>query len=51
MLNNCIVSAGAVVKAGAHLARTFLAPDAVVEEDATYADRYISQNENLPIIF
>jgi len=51
VLDNCIVSAGAVVQAGAHLNRTFLAPAAIVEEGAVYAERYISQNENLPIIF
>jgi len=51
ILDNCIVSARAIVKAGAHLTRTFLAPAAVVEEGATYEDRYISQSENLPIIF
>jgi mannose-1-phosphate guanylyltransferase len=50
-LDNCIVSARAIVKPGAHLTRTFLAPAAVVEEGATHEDRYISQNENLPIIF
>ena len=51
ILDNCIVSAGAIVQAGAHLTRTFLAPAAVAEEVATYEDRYISQSENLPIIF
>jgi mannose-1-phosphate guanylyltransferase len=51
VLDNCIVSARAIVKPGAHLTRTFLAPAAVVEEGATYEDRYISQSENLPIIF
>ena len=51
VLDNCIVSAGAVVQAGAHLNRTFLAPAAIVEEGAVYTERYISQNENLPIIF
>jgi mannose-1-phosphate guanylyltransferase len=51
LLDNCIVSTGAVVKAGAHLTRAFLAAEAVVEEGATYVDRYISQSENLPIIF
>ena len=51
ILNNCIVSAHAIVKPGAHLTRTFLAPAAVVEEGASYTDRYISQSENLPIIF
>ena len=50
-LDNCIVSAGAVVKPGAHLTRSFLAPAALVEEGASFIDRYISQNENLPIIF
>ena len=50
-LDNCIVSAHAIVKPGAHLMRTFLAPAAVVEEGAIYTDRYISQSENLPIIF
>ena len=51
ILDNCIVSAHAIVKPGAHLMRTFLAPAAVVEEGAIYTDRYISQSENLPIIF
>ena len=51
ILDNCIVSARAIVKPGAHLTRTFLAPAAVVEEGATYEDRYISLTENLPIIF
>ena len=51
VLDNCIVSAGAVVQAGAHLTRTFLAFGAVVEEGAACEDRYISQSENLPIIF
>lgn len=51
ILDNCIVSAGATVKPGAHLTRTFLAPACVVEEDATYEDRYISVSENLSIIF
>jgi hypothetical protein len=40
-----------VVKAGAHLTRIFLASAAVVEEDVTFEDRYISQSENLPINF
>ena len=51
ILDNCIVSAHAIVKPGARLTRTFLAPAAVVEEGASYTDRYISQSENLPIIF
>jgi mannose-1-phosphate guanylyltransferase len=51
ILDNCIVSAGAVVKPGAHLTRSFLAPAALVEEGASFTDRYISQSENLPIIF
>jgi len=51
ILDNCIISAHAIVKPGAHLTRTFLASAAVVEEDAVYADRYISSSENLPIIF
>ena len=51
VLDNCIVSAGAVVKPGAHLTRTFLASQALVDEGATYEDRYISSSENLPIIF
>jgi len=51
VLENCIVSSGAIVKAGAKLTRTFLTPDSVVAEDATYIDRYISRNDNLPIIF
>jgi len=51
ILENCIVSAGAIVKPGAHLTRTFLAPACVVEEGATYEDRYISARENRPISF
>ena len=51
ILDNCIVSAHAIVKPGAHLTRTFLALAAVVEEGASYTDRYISQSENLPINF
>ena len=51
VMDNCIVSAGVIVKARAHLSRTFLAPAAIVEEDARYEDRYISAKENLPIIF
>lgn len=51
VLDNCIVSAGVIVKARAHLSRTFLAPAAIVEEDARYEDRYISAKVNLPIIF
>lgn len=51
ILDNCIVSAGSIVKAGAHLRRCFLAAAAVVEEDISFEDRYISQSENLPIIF
>jgi len=51
ILDNCIVSAGAIVKTGAHLTRTFLAPAALVEDNAVYEDRYISRSENLPIIF
>jgi len=51
ILDNCIVSAGAIVKPSAHLTRTFLASAAVVDEGATYVDRYISRSENLPIIF
>jgi mannose-1-phosphate guanylyltransferase len=51
ILDNCIVSAGAIVKASAHLTRTFLAAASVVDEGATYEDRYISRSENLPIIF
>lgn len=51
ILDNCIVSARAVVKPGAHLTRTFLATAAVVEAGATHVDRYISASENLSIIF
>jgi len=51
ILDNCIVSAGAIVKTGAYLTRTFLAPAALVEDNAVYEDRYISRSENLPIIF
>ena len=51
ILDNCIVSAGAIVKPGVRLTRTFLAPACVVEEGATYEDRYISASENLPISF
>jgi mannose-1-phosphate guanylyltransferase len=51
ILDNCIVSAHAIVKPGAHLTRAFLASAAVVEASANYTDRYISQSENLPIIF
>ena len=51
ILENCIVSARAVVKPGARVTRSFLASAALVEENAIYVDRYISQSENLPIIF
>jgi mannose-1-phosphate guanylyltransferase len=51
LLENCIVSSGAIVKAGAHVRRSFLAPDSVVDEGVRFEDRYISRNENLPIIF
>jgi len=51
VLDNCIVSSGAVVLAGAHLTRSFLATAALVAEGAVHEDRYISQSENLPIIF
>ena len=51
VLDNCIVSAHAIVKPGARLTRTFLASAAVVEESAIYSDRYISNSDNLPIIF
>jgi mannose-1-phosphate guanylyltransferase len=51
ILDNCIVSAGAIVKPSAHLTRTFLAAASVVDEGAIYEDRYISRSENLPIIF
>jgi mannose-1-phosphate guanylyltransferase len=51
ILDNCIVSAGAIVKPSAHLTRTFLAAASVVDEGATYENRYISRSENLPIIF
>ena len=51
ILDNCIISAGATVKSGAHLTRTFLASAAVVDEGETFEDRYISGNDNLPIIF
>ena len=51
VLDNCIVSAGSIIKAGAHLRRCFLTAAAVVEENISFEDRYISQNENLPIIF
>lgn len=51
ILDNCIVSAGAIVKPGVRLTRTFLAPACVVEEGATYEERYISARENLAIIF
>lgn len=51
VLDNCIVSAHAIVKPGAHLTRSFLAAQAFVEEGAIYIDRYISHNENLPINF
>jgi mannose-1-phosphate guanylyltransferase len=51
VLDDCIVSGEAIVKPGAHLTRTFLASQAVVEEGEIYIDRYISRSENLPIIF
>ena len=51
ILDNCIISAGATVKSGAHLTRTFLESAAVVDEGETFEDRYISGNENLPIVF
>jgi mannose-1-phosphate guanylyltransferase len=51
VLDNCIVSAGATVKPGAHLTRTFLTSAAVVDEGATFVDRYISRSDNLSIIF
>lgn len=51
VLDNCIVSAHAIVKPGAHLTRSFLAAQAFVEEGAIYIDRYISHSENLPINF
>jgi ADP-glucose pyrophosphorylase len=51
VLDNCIVSAGSIINAGAHLRRCFLTAAAVVEENISFEDRYISQNENLPIIF
>jgi len=51
ILDNCIVSADAIVKPSAHLTRTFPAAASVVDEGATYEDRYISRSENLPIIF
>ena len=51
ILDNCIVSAHAIVKPGAHLTQTFLASAAVVEASAIYSQRYISHSENLPIIF
>jgi len=51
ILDNCIISAGATVKAGAHLTRTFLSSAAVIYEGETFEERYISGNENLPIIF
>lgn len=51
LLENCIVSSGAIVKAGAYVRRSFLAPDSVVDEGVRFVDRYISRNENLPIIF
>jgi len=51
ILDNCIVCAGAIVKTSAKLTRTFIAPAAVVEAGASHHDRYISHNENLPIIF
>jgi mannose-1-phosphate guanylyltransferase len=51
ILDNCIVSAHAIVKPGAHLTQTFLASAAVVEASAIHSQRYISHSENLPIIF
>jgi mannose-1-phosphate guanylyltransferase len=51
VLDNCIVSAGAHVKPGAELSRSFLAAAAVVEENVRCEDRYISTSENLPINF
>jgi hypothetical protein len=39
------------VATGARLERCFLAPGAIVESDASYQDRYISMEKNLPITF
>jgi mannose-1-phosphate guanylyltransferase len=50
-LENCIVCPGAQVATGARLERCFLAPGAIVESDASYQDRYISMEKNLPITF
>ena len=50
-LENCIVCPGAQVATGARLERCFLAPGAIVESDASYQDRYISTEKNLPITF
>ena len=50
-LDNCIVCPGAQVATGARLERSFLAPGVVVASDASYKDRYISIEKNLPITF
>jgi UDP-3-O-[3-hydroxymyristoyl] glucosamine N-acyltransferase len=50
-LENCIVCPGAQVATGARLERCFLAPGAIVDSDASYQDRYISMEKNLPITF
>lgn len=50
-LDNCIVCPGAQVATGARLERSFIAPGAIVESNASYRDRYISIEKNLPITF
>jgi mannose-1-phosphate guanylyltransferase len=50
-LENCIVCPGAQVATGGRLERCFLAPGAIVDSDASYQDRYISMEKNLPITF
>lgn len=50
-LVNCILSDRVQIATDAHLERCFLAPGAIVDSGASFVDRYISAEKNLPINF
>ena len=51
ILENCIVSEGAVVAEGAHLTRCFLAPGAIVDSLLSLSEHYVSRDKSVPITF
>jgi mannose-1-phosphate guanylyltransferase len=51
ILENCIVSEGAVVAEGAHLSRCFVAPGAIVEPHLALTDQYVARDKRVPINF